>query len=258
VSLSSTVRSIAIALMAAASLAACGGGGASAAPEIPAPIARATVHNAYGQAAPLRQEEAWMYLVGSDSVDPNGHTLTYAWTLDERPAGSTRALLPATANGAPTDAVLPHTMRFDPDLPGNYTATLVVSNGITQGTLKVPFTVEPDAPWFTFPAGINLFQPNITLGSVYPRTAVVVSNIGSNYPWTVETFFNGVSQGVRSEGDLTTIVAAPRGFPGGFLGYPFPIGSFPAGDTTVRVVMRAGGASTEFTQQVSFPVDRTP
>jgi hypothetical protein len=58
-------------------------------------------------------------LNGAGSSDPNGNTLTYAWTLTTKPETSTAALTGATTV-SPT---------FTPDLAGSYVASLVVNDG---------------------------------------------------------------------------------------------------------------------------------
>lgn len=63
-------------------------------------------------------------LNGSDSADPDGNTITYAWTLTSRPTGSTATLASATT-ARPT---------FTPDVDGSYAATLVVNDG-TQNSM---------------------------------------------------------------------------------------------------------------------------
>lgn len=57
-------------------------------------------------------------LRGSGSYDPAGATLSYSWTLDMRPTGSTASL-----SGASTA-----TPTFTPDKDGRYSATLTVTN----------------------------------------------------------------------------------------------------------------------------------
>lgn len=53
------------------------------------------------------------------STDPDGDTLSFAWTVTSAPAGSS-AVLASPATSAPT---------FTPDLPGTYVVSLVVSDG---------------------------------------------------------------------------------------------------------------------------------
>lgn len=177
------------------------------------------------------------------SADPTGHTLTFAWSLDQRPAGSTRPLVPSE---------VPHIVQFDPDLPGNYTATLVVSNGTTQSApLAIPFTVVPEPPSFN-PPDIQLFRPNYTPGAPYDRWAVIDRHAHSNYPFTVEVLFNGVSQGVKTTADQEVLYLGSR------LQQPasawfFPITGHPGGEYNVQLVIRAGGQSATFLQPIAFP-----
>lgn len=63
-------------------------------------------------------------LDGSGSTDPNGDSLTYAWSLTERPPGSNATLSSATS-------VAP---SFTPELNGDYVATLIVSDGKLQSS----------------------------------------------------------------------------------------------------------------------------
>ncbi len=70
-------------------------------------------------------------LNGSGSTDPDGNTLTYAWTLLSRPAGSGAALSGANTI-TPTVVV---------DQPGSYTAQLIVTDSFTS---SAPSTVTID------------------------------------------------------------------------------------------------------------------
>jgi hypothetical protein len=62
---------------------------------------------------------ATVTLSGAGSTDPDGDALSYAWTLQSRPAGSAASLSGATT-------VSP---RFTPDVAGTYVVSLTVSDG---------------------------------------------------------------------------------------------------------------------------------
>jgi hypothetical protein len=136
-----------ISTCALASLAACGGGGGgsstpvTAQPAQPAPTNSAPVAN-----AGTSQNVAVSTLVtlnGTGSTDADKDTLTYAWTLISKPAGSSASLPSATASQP----------SFTPDVVGDYVASLVVSDGkassatsnITVSARAVPFSSLPPA-----------------------------------------------------------------------------------------------------------------
>jgi PKD domain len=73
-------------------------------------------------------------LNGSSSQDPNGDSLGFSWTL-AIPAGSSAAL---------TDQLSPMPM-FTPDVPGDYVATLTVSDPF--GATSAPASVVVSAIW---------------------------------------------------------------------------------------------------------------
>jgi len=125
-----TLSRCAMLLMLCVLLSACGGGSGSSAVNNTPPVANA----GSGQSVTL---PATVTLDGSASSDADGNTLTYAWTLTTVPTGSTAALSSATA-AKPT---------FVPDLPGTYTARLIVSDGTTTSapatvTISVSMTVS--------------------------------------------------------------------------------------------------------------------
>lgn len=62
---------------------------------------------------------------GSDSDDPDGDEITFAWTLAGKPGASTSFL------DAPTDAL----SEFVPDVAGTYIVQLIVSDGITTSSV---------------------------------------------------------------------------------------------------------------------------
>ena len=78
-------------------------------------------------------------LDGSASSDANNDSLTYSWTLTNKPAGSAAALAGATL-AKPT---------FTADLPGNYIAALTVNDGLVDSassTVTLTATVANAAP----------------------------------------------------------------------------------------------------------------
>lgn len=77
------------------------------------------------------------------SFDPIGNSLTYLWTIDSRPAGSTAALI-----GSVTSA----SSSFKPDVAGTYTATVTVSNGTLSSVGHVT-VVAFSASGHTVPLG---------------------------------------------------------------------------------------------------------
>jgi hypothetical protein len=108
----------------ALSLAACGGGGggSAAAPVTPvAPVAPVTPANVapVASAGNAQSVSTGAVTLDGSATDANLDVLTYAWTLSGKPAGSSAVLSNATAAKA----------SFVADLPGVYTATLVVSDG---------------------------------------------------------------------------------------------------------------------------------
>lgn len=76
-------------------------------------------------------------LIGSASSDANGDTLTYAWTLVSKPAGSAAVLAGATS-ATPT---------FTADRAGIYVASLIVNDGkVTSASSNVSVTATAPSP----------------------------------------------------------------------------------------------------------------
>jgi len=98
-------------------------------------------------------------LDGSASRDPEGATLSHAWPLIDRPAGSA-ATLTAANSVRPT---------FTADVPGQYIAQLIVSDG--------PFASAPDT------VRITVTDPGLTILYLHadhlgtPRVATNEANV---------------------------------------------------------------------------------
>ncbi|NCO53755.1 MAG: hypothetical protein GW875_16960, partial [Deltaproteobacteria bacterium] len=115
-------------------------------------------------------------LDGSASSDANSDTLTYAWTLTSKPAGSAAALSSATS-AKPT---------FTADVAGAYVASLVVNDGKLNSTAKsvtVTAAVLNVAPVAN--AGV---AQNVVAGSAVTLDGSASSDANSDpltYAWTL-------------------------------------------------------------------------
>lgn len=115
-------------------LSACGGGGGGgqgAEPQEFAPIANAGANQSVAVGATVT-------LSGAGSTDSNGDALTYAWSLQSRPAGSAASLSGATT-------VSP---RFTADVAGSYVVSLTVSDGklvSSPSTVNITATASASA-----------------------------------------------------------------------------------------------------------------
>ena len=110
-------KSAILATVAVLALAGCGGGGGGDA-VAPTPVPNAAPLAVAGPDQSV-QQGATVTLDGRASSDSDGNALSYKWTLSGRPPGSTAQLTSAT--GVST--------TFNADVPGTYTATLVVNDG---------------------------------------------------------------------------------------------------------------------------------
>ncbi len=127
--------------------------------------------------------QSLVILNGNGSQDADGDELTYLWTLDSQPTGSTTALLNPTF-AQPT---------FIPDLPGTYVGQLVVSDGIDP---SLPDTVAITAqaiPPQSLPSLLINSPPD---GTVVAFSPITVAGLVSDASATVTV--NGVPATVTS------------------------------------------------------------
>jgi PKD domain len=110
-----------------------------------------------GDAPPVvvYDHNSWTMIFGSVatanvgfSYSPQGSPLTYQWTLDSKPAGSA-AMIPVTNTGQ---------LSLLPDLPGTYTASVVVSDGTLKSGASFTLRVLANATRTTELA----FKPLVT------------------------------------------------------------------------------------------------
>ncbi|WP_158290198.1 S9 family peptidase [Ramlibacter sp. WS9] len=128
-------------------LGACGGGGGGGAPantNTP-PVANAV-------AAQTVTVNAAVALDGSGSSDANGDTLSYAWTLTGKPAGSTAIVGSASFAKA----------TFVADVAGVYTAMLVVNDGKQNGSSTTSVSITA--------AAVNVVGPGQFVDAVHLKT----------------------------------------------------------------------------------------
>jgi F0F1-type ATP synthase epsilon subunit len=144
-------------------------------PDNSAPIADA------GPDQPGVPQNATVTLDGSASSDPDGDSLTYAWTLTSVPTGSAAALSDATA-------VRP---TFIADSAGTYVAELVVNDGAADSAPDtVTITVDSGAP--TADAGPD--QADVSQGATVTLDGSASSDPDGDpltYAWTLITVPDG-------------------------------------------------------------------
>ncbi len=173
------IRALGAVVAACALLAACGGGGGGgSAPAVPPPVVVNAAPVAQAGAAQSVTVGTAVTLDGSASTDADGDTLTYAWTLTTRPAGSTATLAAAATPRA----------SFSADVEGSYVATLVVSDGKAAST---PVTVTIAAAAGNA-APVARAGPNqsVTVGSTVTLDGSTSSDANGDaltYRWSLTT-----------------------------------------------------------------------
>lgn len=161
----------------ACTLTGCGGGSAAPTPIPPAPVNLAPVaHAGPAQAVVLG---ATVKLDGSASSDANGDTLMYSWTLSTRPAGSQAALVGASS-AAPT---------LIPDLGGDYSASLVVSDGKASSnaaTVTISATPPTDPTYLLAGGAASTIATGSSIGLGLPSWRLANGDKLS-YAWTLSS-----------------------------------------------------------------------
>jgi len=145
-------------------LVACGGGGGGGGDSGAANIAPVANAGALQNVVAGTQ----VTLNGSAS-DANGDSLTYAWTLTSKPAGSAAALSSATSP----------TPTFRADIAGTYVATLVVNDGkVDSSPSAVTVTVINPLP--PAPPGISVIPAAPVAGTSVGLTATSIDPNGQS------------------------------------------------------------------------------
>lgn len=95
-------------------------------------------------------------LSAAGSSDPDGNLITYAWSVASRPVGSNAAIVAPTAADT----------SFTPDVAGQYTLLLTVSDGTLSATAQV--TVTANAVVTNRPPAFVTAPPTVgTIGAAY-------------------------------------------------------------------------------------------
>lgn len=147
---------------------------------IPAGNHRPVAQAGADQTAPVGVE---VLLDGRASHDADGHPLTYLWILSSIPAGS-RAVL-ADPRAAQTS--------FTPDLPGNYLATLVVSDSFVDSaadTLRV--TAAENGQSNRFPEILSVAPTGAEPEALYQYQVLARDLDGETLTYSLEKAPNGM------------------------------------------------------------------
>lgn len=104
-----------------------------------------------------------VHVSAAASYDPNALPLTYSWSVDARPTGSTATISSANSSS----------MAFQPDVAGPYTVTVTVSNGTESSVASVAMTAF-SASAGTIPLGY------VPLQTAYSRTTGLAAIVSTN------------------------------------------------------------------------------
>ncbi|MBT6175671.1 MAG: hypothetical protein HOI23_00390 [Deltaproteobacteria bacterium] len=128
----------------------------------------------------------WVYLLGTDSSDPDGQSLTYSWSIDEKPDGSSTALIGATTSSPSMLA----------DVAGDYLICLTVTDSESCPsepdcltlTVKPQVSLHLELTWDTTSSDLDLHYraPGGTFYDSYPSCGSTSSDVywcSSNPDW---------------------------------------------------------------------------
>ncbi|MFZ5477834.1 MAG: PKD domain-containing protein [Myxococcota bacterium] len=141
-------------------------------------------------------------LDGSRSYDPLGRSLTYAWTIVDKPSTSTASLANETTA----------TPSFTPDVRGVYVANLVVSNGLAisnSDAVSITATGEDNAP--TANAGTDQTVEDCTTITLDCSSSVDPDGDTLQYVWEVQSKPSGSDVTNATFSDRTS--ATPTFYP---------------------------------------------
>ncbi|WP_157268650.1 PKD domain-containing protein [Azohydromonas aeria] len=168
-------------------------------------------------------------LSAASSFDDDDDALTYAWTLDAQPAGSTATV----ASAAAADA------SFQPDLAGTYVLSVRVSDGRSSSRARV--TVRALAQ-FRNAVALN-FVPGLARYSVGLDRLVMAPAWGANVLRIVDPFAGSV-RSVALPAAVKALSLSPDGLLAGVL-YEGRFSLVDVGTAAVIKTFATGGAQTD-------------